>query len=158
MAADKSDAPAGDLQRRFESRKQVQTQRGGGAENSMRLVRPAAAMPTPPAGGGKGGASPPAENKNARPLPGWVVPVEYAHVHPRDGAAAGPDLQETVLWSPALRADGGKAQASFDLSDSLTTYRVLVYGHDADGRLGVVQGKLEAGPPALPAEKSGKTK
>jgi hypothetical protein len=76
-----------------------------------------------------------------------VVPVEYAHLHPSGKGRSAPDLQETVLWSPVLKAADGKARVTFDLSDKQTTYRVLVQGHTVDGRLGIVQGELKAGPP-----------
>jgi hypothetical protein len=71
--------------------------------------------------------------------------VEYAHVHPRNGAA-GTDLQETVLWSPALRAEDGGARVAFDLSDRATTFRILVHGHSQDGRQGVALERLESKP------------
>jgi hypothetical protein len=66
---------------------------------------------------------------------------EYAHQHVKGGV----DSQETVLWHPALLAENGSITLpSFDLSDNATTYRVLLYGHTTDGRLGVYQGWLEA--------------
>jgi hypothetical protein len=52
---------------------------------------------------------------------------------------------DTVLWLPALEAPNGTAALRFDLPGRATTYRLLLYGHDAAGRLGVFRGRLEAG-------------
>jgi hypothetical protein len=54
------------------------------------------------------------------------------------------DYQDTVLWFPALLAADGTATVTFDLAGQETTYRVLIYGHSGDGRLGVYHGKLQA--------------
>jgi uncharacterized protein YfaS (alpha-2-macroglobulin family) len=41
----------------------------------------------------------------------------------------------TLFWHPVLVLPDGMAEISFDLSDSVTTYRVIVAGHTIDGRL-----------------------
>lgn len=64
---------------------------------------------------------------------------EYAHQH----ATGTRDMQDTVLWHPALFAADGQITVPFELSDNVTTYRVLIYGHTATGRLGVYQGQVE---------------
>jgi hypothetical protein len=110
------------------------------AKGSSRKKRPS------PAKGGKLRE----ENATSRNRAFGTVPVTYAHLLPKDGGNAGPDFQDTVLWSPVLVAKGGRAEASFNLPDNITTYRILVYGHTADGRLGVAHGKLVS-QPALPA-------
>src|SRR5262249_29216759 len=47
------------------------------------------------------------------------------------------DFTETLYWHPVLVLPGGKqTDISFDLNDSATTFRVLVWGHALDGRLG----------------------
>jgi hypothetical protein len=120
----------------------------------------AAKSPAPPAlGRGGAGPTPPRSRGMAKGkdvakgevakdgAPGAVL-VRYAHVRPRETEKARADRQETVLWLPALDAAGGRAAASFDLSDNVTTYRILVYGHTADGRLGLARGQLVARPPA----------
>jgi hypothetical protein len=71
--------------------------------------------------------------------------VEYAHVQPRGKDRAGPVYQDTVLWSPMLQTAGGRARVAFDLSDNIGTFRILVVGHTADGRLGVAEERLISG-------------
>jgi hypothetical protein len=68
---------------------------------------------------------------------------EYAHQNNRKGN----DFQDTVFWHPALVTQGGAVQVTFDLSSVPTSYRVLLYGHTADGRLGGFQGRLTTRPP-----------
>jgi hypothetical protein len=60
-----------------------------------------------------------------------------------------PARQDVLLWLPALEIRSGRAEAAFTLSDAVTTYRVLLHGHDASGRLGFAEGKLRV----LPARK-----
>lgn len=62
----------------------------------------------------------------------------YAHRNDPKAAAAG-----TLLWHPALFAADGQAQASFDLPATPATYRILLYGHDSNGRLGWHTQKLQ---------------
>lgn len=65
---------------------------------------------------------------------------QYAHVHkpPVDGAAR-QDFTETICWQPLLIADeNGQAELEFSLSDSVTTFKVLIAGHGA-GRIGTGQ-------------------
>ncbi|MCC6419571.1 MAG: zf-HC2 domain-containing protein [Gemmataceae bacterium] len=63
---------------------------------------------------------------------------EYAHRQ----AQGTFDFQDTLYWHPALVLPAGEAAIEFDLSSSLTTYRLLLYGHSASGRLGVHEMKL----------------
>jgi hypothetical protein len=58
----------------------------------------------------------------------------------------GLDLQDTLYWNPALVIADGKGQITFNLSDNVTTYRVLLYGHTPSGQLGYGAGKLEVRP------------
>jgi len=60
---------------------------------------------------------------------------EYAHVHPRGEGKPPADFAETLYWHPVLVMPDGTAEISFDLSDSATTYQILVTGHTVDGRL-----------------------
>lgn len=64
---------------------------------------------------------------------------EYAHRNSPKPASEG-----TLLWHPALFAPNGQAQLSFDLPPIPATYRILLYGHDANGRLGALVEKLPA--------------
>jgi hypothetical protein len=57
----------------------------------------------------------------------------------------GPE-QDTLLWHPALFLPDGTAQIGFDVPMSAGTYRVLLIGNTADGRLGFYQGQLEVQP------------
>jgi hypothetical protein len=59
----------------------------------------------------------------------------------KESAWAAPGL---ALWEPALRLKGGEALVTFTLPPSPGPYRVLLYGHTPDGRLGFSQGRLEA--------------
>lgn len=46
------------------------------------------------------------------------------------------DAQPTLLWHPNLRLEQGQAQVAFEVPAVPTTYRVLIFGHDAEGRIG----------------------
>jgi hypothetical protein len=102
---------------------------------------PISPTPTDPKSSG-GGAMPNAEFSQKQ--------REYAHRNNRKGN----DYQDTVFWHPALVTQGGEVQVTFDLSSIPTSYRVLLYGHTADGRLGGFQGRLTTRQPTLsPARK-----
>src|SRR5207249_818016 len=59
------------------------------------------------------------------PPPPPLVVREFAHVRPTTSPAdVRSDFIDTVYWHPALVLPGGKAEASFDLCDSVTTYQV----------------------------------
>jgi hypothetical protein len=51
---------------------------------------------------------------------------------------------EMLLWYPNLSATDGSASVVFDLPAKVATYRVVIYGNTADGRLGVYHGKVDA--------------
>lgn len=60
---------------------------------------------------------------------------EYAHRYQPSPTRS--DFAETLLWEPLVTTDAdGRATIRFDLPDSLTTFRVQVDAHSADGRLG----------------------
>jgi hypothetical protein len=70
---------------------------------------------------------------------------EYAHVHTAGEPGVRSDFAETVFWHPLLVTDeNGRASAKFDLSDSVTSYRVLAEAHDGVGRIGVGDDELFA--------------
>jgi hypothetical protein len=72
----------------------------------------------------------------APPLPVCIV-REYAHQHPHGESNVRSDFTETLLWQPALVLHDGHIDIpSFELCDSVTTFKVLVAGHTLDGRLG----------------------
>ena len=62
---------------------------------------------------------------------------QYAHRYTRSQDGMRSDFAETICWQPILVTDSqGRATIRFDLSDSVTTFRVNVDGHAAGGRLG----------------------
>jgi hypothetical protein len=67
---------------------------------------------------------------------------EYAHHNKRDLDAIRRDFAETLYWHPALVLKDGKAEVAFDLSDSITSFRVQVWGHSMDGRLGATHDEI----------------
>lgn len=80
-----------------------------------------------------------------------LVVREYAHARPtpqpgREDTRT--DFTETLLWQPLIvTPQDGKASVSFQLSDAVTGYQVLVAGHTLDGRLGSVIGTIEVRKP-----------
>jgi hypothetical protein len=54
------------------------------------------------------------------------------------------DFTETLYWHPVLVLPNGKGDVSFDLCDSVTTFRVLALAHTLDGRLGAATTELES--------------
>jgi hypothetical protein len=72
-------------------------------------------------------------------LPPPLTPLvvrEYAHQHQSNPDQIRTDFAETLFWHPVVVLNDGKGEVSFDLSDSVTTFRVLAWGHTLDGRLG----------------------
>ena len=62
---------------------------------------------------------------------------QYQHQHRFGPTDARTDFTETLFWHPLLLTDAdGRARIEFDLSDSITTFRTLVDGHAAAGRIG----------------------
>ena len=54
---------------------------------------------------------------------------EYAHQHRPAKDDARRDFTETLYWHPVLPLADGKAQITFDLSDAVTRFQVLVLSH-----------------------------
>jgi hypothetical protein len=68
---------------------------------------------------------------------------EYAHKHVGGEPGVRSDFAETVFWHPMLITDdAGRATARFDLSDSVTTFRVLADAHNGAGRIGGGDGSV----------------
>jgi uncharacterized protein YfaS (alpha-2-macroglobulin family) len=72
--------------------------------------------------------------------------ITQAYAYRREPAR--PELPADVLWHPTVELKNGRAQVSFDLPASVTTYRVLLHAHSPSGRLGSAEGKLEVRPAA----------
>ena len=70
---------------------------------------------------------------------------QYAHIHkPAAEGTLRRDFTETIYWHPLLITDeSGKAEIEFALSDSVTTFDVLLDGHGS-GRIGTGQGEVTA--------------
>jgi hypothetical protein len=79
------------------------------------------------------------------PLPPLVV-REYAHRAPAGtDPAARFDWAETLYWNPVLVLPrDGKADVSFQLCDSTTSFQVAVFAHTPDGRLGSATRPIES--------------
>ena len=68
---------------------------------------------------------------------------EYAHRHVSTKSNVREDFSETLSWQPLLITDSqGKASIRFDLSDSVTTFKVMADVHSSDGRIGTGGGDL----------------
>lgn len=86
---------------------------------------------------------------------------QYAHLHRPTDDGVRSDFAETLYWNPMMVTDStGTATIRFDLSDSLTMFRVHVDGHSRDGRLGSGGGDVRTQipiqvEPKLPLEVTG---
>jgi hypothetical protein len=86
-------------------------------------------------------------------LPPLVV-REYVHTHARvSGPIVRSDFTETLFWHPVLVLPDGQARVSFDLSDSVTSFQVIAFGHTLDGRLGAASRLIESRLPFTLAQK-----
>ena len=62
---------------------------------------------------------------------------EYAHRHKSSVSDVREDFAETLYWQPLMITDAdGQVTIRFDLSDSVTTFRLEVDGHSPGGRIG----------------------
>jgi hypothetical protein len=74
-----------------------------------------------------------------------LIAREYAHFHTHGTEPSQRrDATETVYWNPVLVLADGKGEVSFDLSDQVTSFEVVAYGHTLDGRLGSLTHTLES--------------
>jgi hypothetical protein len=69
------------------------------------------------------------------PSPPPFVVREHVHLRSSSDNKDRPDMDGTLFWHPVLVLPDGTAEISFDLTDTVTTYRVIVAGHTIDGRL-----------------------
>src|SRR5205085_5025059 len=76
-------------------------------------------------------------------LPPLVV-REYSHHHPTPVGNVRADFTETVCWHPVLVLPDGKADVSFELCDSVTSFEVTAFAHTLDGRLGAATKRIES--------------
>ncbi len=99
-----------------------------------------------PGAAGKGGKARTDQKDN-----GIAKTAEEKAKHDGTRRAFVPDLVagvefDTLLWHPALFLNGGAAQVAFDVPAWAGSYRVLLFGNSADGRLGFYEGRLEIQP------------
>jgi hypothetical protein len=112
---------------------------GGAAAAAAGAPRPAA-QPAPGADGGRGGRGGPG-------VPSvFVVIREYAHpLRPNWTEGSRVDFAETVYWNAGVRTDvTGTAIISFNLSDSVTSFKVVADGFASDGALGSAASSVES--------------
>lgn len=85
------------------------------------------------------------------PEPEPSVPLfvrEYAHVHQKSQDDLRSDFAETVFWHPVLVLnETGSTKVSFDLSDDIAKYQVIVAGHTMQGHIGASKLTVEARKP-----------
>lgn len=70
---------------------------------------------------------------------------QYAHQHQSAREDIREDFSETLYWHPMLITDSqGRASIRFDLSDSVTTFRVSIDGHASGGRIGSGESEIRS--------------
>jgi hypothetical protein len=83
------------------------------------------------------------------PPPQPFVVRKYAHLHTHGEGNIRTDFAETLFWQPVLVLPEGQAEASFELSDSVTTFQVLAAGHTLDGRIAETTAELTSRKPLV---------
>ena len=85
----------------------------------------------------------PSDAAGAAKGPAERLPVRsYAHQHVAGKAGGGADPAKTLLWNPLLVAGpDGKATIRFELSDVITTFRVMIDAH-SDDHLGSARAEI----------------
>src|SRR4030095_4398164 len=77
----------------------------------------------------------------------FTIVREYAHpLRPNWTEGSRSDFAETVYWNAGIKTDAttGLATVSFNLSDSVTSFRVVTDGFAQDGTLGSGTGSVES--------------
>jgi hypothetical protein len=80
-------------------------------------------------------------------IPGPTVVREFAHaLRPNWTESSRDDFAETIYWNAGVTTDAvtGMASVSFNLSDSVTSFRVLADAFDRNGTLGSGTGEIES--------------
>ena len=74
-----------------------------------------------------------------------MVVREYAHERTQgERPELRTDFSETLCWKPFIITEEGKAEAVFDLSDSVTSFTATAFANTLDGRLGSAKIVLES--------------
>ena len=107
----------------------------------------AAPGPAPLAPGGMSGRGSPSfgGGDHKKNTAGKAKNVEVLRQYTAGGGKGDAGAHDTLFWHPALETTNGAAPLRFELPDRVATYRLLLYGHDSSGRLGVFLGRLEGG-------------
>ncbi len=89
-------------------------------------------------------AGPFAKMQAQRVFPPMLV-REYAHERTQgERSELRTDFTETVCWKPFIITEDGKAEAIFDLSDSVTSFTATAFANTLDGRLGAAKVVIES--------------
>lgn len=92
-----------------------------------------------------GAAPAPMRQLRAQVLMSPMVVREFAHERTQgERPELRTDFSETLCWKPFIITENGKAEAVFDLSDSVTSFTATAFAHTLDGRLGSAKIVLES--------------
>lgn len=92
-----------------------------------------------------GAAVAPMRQLRAQVLMSPMVVREFAHERTQgERPELRTDFSETLCWKPFIITEDGKAEAVFDLSDSVTSFTATAFAHTLDGRLGSAKIVLES--------------
>lgn len=92
-----------------------------------------------------GAAAAPMRQLRAQVLISPMVVREFAHERTQgERPELRTDFSETLCWKPFIITVDGKAEAVFDLSDSVTSFTATAFAHTLDGRLGSAKIVLES--------------
>jgi len=98
-------------------------------------------------GGGRGGGAPAALAQRIAVRNDFIVVREYAHaLRPNWTEGSRSDFAETVYWNAGIKTDAatGVATVAFNLSDSITSFKVMADGFTSDGTLGSGSNDVES--------------
>ncbi len=92
-----------------------------------------------------GAAAAPMRRLQAQMVMSPMVVREYAHERTQgERPELRTDFSETLCWKPFIITEDGKAEAVFDLSDSVTSFTATAFANTLDGRLGSAKIVLES--------------
>ena len=92
-----------------------------------------------------GAAAAPMRQLRAQVLMSPMVVREFAHERTQgERPELRTDFSETLCWKPFIITVDGKAEAVFDLSDSVTSFTATAFANTLDGRLGSAKIVLES--------------
>src|SRR5207248_1437455 len=74
-----------------------------------------------------------------RPVQGGLDVRQYASAWSKDSQEAAVRTPDIALWHPMLCTVDGTAKVEFHVPGNASHFRILVHGHTASGRLGVVE-------------------